>query len=467
MMKEKPNIILVVLDSLRHDRLSATGYDQNITPNLDALVERGMLFRNAISTGSWTVPAHASMFTGKLPGEHAAHARSKQLVADSKQTLAGRLSTIGYETVGVSANPWLREKYGFTAGFDTFKTLTPDLPFDYAGDPADEQWNDDWSSFYQYGKWILEGDPIKRMVNIAYNHMFVDEPVVGAERVNDAVLRRIKEINNDSFFLFVNYMDAHEPYKFRRDYLPSETDLTSAPSTAWNLSALEPNQNSANIDEIQAIYDAAVRYVDEKFGKLVSELAMNGVLSDTYLIVCSDHGQMLGEGGFWGHGMYLHNALVQVPLVIVPPDGVDYSEQIHSTVSLADLPRTVLELTGNNFDDYEAHSLSGFPSSFDDHDPVPVLAEAYGPQRTVSDPVIDLSTKGYRKMYFGQWCVNHNLDTDEYETKQRINASEGQISRENALTELKAIESKLDLDAQTNEGPSSDVEQRLGDLGYM
>lgn len=466
-MTNQPNIVLIVLDSLRRDRLSAFGADAAVAPTLDSLADEGTLFTDAISTGSWTVPAHGSLFTGELPSVHGAHAKNKQLSTKPEETLAGQLSESGYDTMGISANPWLKEQYGFTTGFDQFEPLTPSLPFDDAGDPNGEQWNDnDGSRLAQYGKWLFDGNPFKRMSNLVYSNFFLNHSVVDAEQVNARVSHWIDTVDGPSF-LFLNYMDTHEPYQIRPDYLPSDSELSSAPDISWNLSALEPNNNQTHKENIETVYDASVRYLDEQIDELVSKLKSDDLFEETYLIICSDHGQALGEHDFWGHGMYLHDVLTRVPLLIVPPQGTDYPDKINSAVSLADVPRVVLELTGEQFDNQGPHTFSNYTSMDECTTPLPAVSESYGPQKPVSSPVINLSHSGYRSLYLGQWKVYHNLDTGEYEVDYREDVPEIAVSRDQALSELNTVEATVSPAGQNENWEAQSVEQRLNDLGYM
>ncbi|MFB6187089.1 MAG: sulfatase-like hydrolase/transferase, partial [Halobacteriaceae archaeon] len=213
MTKNIPNIVLLVLDSVRGDRISNQEEFNVSTPNLTELSKKGRFFENAYSTGSWTVPAHGSLFTGKLPSEHGAHAKHKYFNVEKENTLPGILSSLSYTTVGFSTNPWISDEFGFARGFDEFYELRSPLPFsDEQADPRNEM---ESPSFSQVIRWILSGNPFKRGINGAYAKIFQDIPYAPASSMNDKIIDWISNHSEEPFFLFANYMDAHEPYTIR------------------------------------------------------------------------------------------------------------------------------------------------------------------------------------------------------------------------------------------------------------
>jgi arylsulfatase A-like enzyme len=276
----RPNVLLVTLDTTRADHLGAYGHWRDTSPHFDALAREGTLYTHAYSTSSWTLPSHASLFTGKFPSSHGARLdpqgpmRLGSAIADGggirarglspdEPTLASRLSDAGYATAGFVAGPWLMRNFGLSKGF--------------------EHWDDD-------GILDVNGRP--------------------AERLADAVLAWLSDWADAStrrpFFLFVNFFDAHYPYappaEYAHAYLPPDT--------------LANTMDRAQFDPL---YDAEIRYADEQLGRLLDFLRQRGLYDDTLVIVTADHGEMLGEHGDWGHNGILFEPLVRVPLVVKRP----------------------------------------------------------------------------------------------------------------------------------------------------
>jgi arylsulfatase A-like enzyme len=475
----KPNIVLIIADCLRKDRVGCYGYNRNNTPNLDRLAEGGKQYENVISTGSWTVPAHGSLFTGMYPSEHGNHAQNKYFSSGKNKTLAGQLSDIGYNSVGFSTNPWVTTNFGFDEGFDEFYDIKPRLPFDGVEGPKSEFRNTEFKSaaekWTEVVKWILSGNPIKRTVNGAYQQFYESHPISTAETVRSHITDWIDNRNDECpFFLFANVMDIHEPYRIHResmDLLNLDTEITELPNIKWNLDSLSQGKiDESSKEMMDSIYDSSIRYFDSQLDSLLTSLSKRNVLEDTIVIVSSDHGQSLGENGFWGHGTFLYDELVNIPLIVSGPENYlkNWPNTSH-THSLAELPYYLLGCIGESF---VSHStvLSNTSKKKINGENKPVIAESHG-LHEVGDYSVNIPNDGYRRTFFNHQSILRELDnksiiskTDKnhtdiksFENTTTIEKLESEITANLNISELE--ENVADIDTNT--------QQRLEDLGYM
>ena len=320
-----PNILLIVVDTLRADHLSAYGYPRSTSPHFDQFARESVWFENAIATSSWTLPSHASMLTGRDPHEHGAETRA---LDERYPTIGEALQHKGYRTAAFSANQyWFARREGFDRGFVRFG----DYFFD-AHSMAVRPY---------YGRVI---DELARRTTGNLNLPARKT----APDVNAEALRWIDRGAGRPFFVVMNYFDVHKPY------LPPEPYLTKFAASAEafhkttmfddpDFTKMTPAQLQRDIDA----YDGAISYVDDAFGRLIDELRASGVLANTIVVVTSDHGESFGE-----HGMYTHrNALylegIRVPLFVSWPGHVPSGARFTQPVSLTSLPSTLLDLLGD------------------------------------------------------------------------------------------------------------------------
>jgi arylsulfatase A-like enzyme len=304
---ERPNVLLVVVDTLRADRVSCYGYPRPTTPHIDGLCGRGIRFANVSSTSSWTLPAHASIFTGLFPIEHGATQEHTTLDA-GPATLAARLGEHGYATLGVSANPVVSVQSGLARGFDQFE----------------ETWRERESA-----------------------------PAAPGEHPNLRAVRRFLGVPRERpFFLFVNYIEVHgpntPPEPFRSRFLPDATDA-SVVARVQAIQAVDfylrrTPVSTRELRVLSDLYDGEVAYADRLVGDLLAELEQAGRLDDTVVILTSDHGENLGDHGHLRHVFSLAGSVVRVPLVIVLPGGRRAGEVSEEPASLLDLFATILAL---------------------------------------------------------------------------------------------------------------------------
>ena len=317
------NVALVVLDTLRKDAFDA---------EFDWLP--GKRFEHAWSTAKWTMPAHASLFTGKYASEVGVHAKSEGFDCP-EPALAESLRRGGYRTRAFSANLMVSPVFGFDRGFDTFdgtwrinvnsKSLK--------GWKEILEINQDTGGASRYANVIRRaiagqyriGASIKRGVEKRVGGLHSEPRDDGAEELLELV--RDTEFG-DNEFLFANLMEAHAPYS-----PPNGTAVDSSyDEVAATLTGDEPDQET-----IRSAYDEAVRYLSDQYRRIFTELERDF----DYIITVGDHGELFGEHGSWRHLHGVYPELAHVPLVVSGPDCEDHCSK---TTSLLDVHRTILEL---------------------------------------------------------------------------------------------------------------------------
>jgi arylsulfatase A-like enzyme len=293
--RPRPSIVLAVLDTTRADAVSAYGEVQGTTPNVDALARDGLLYEHAYANANWTLPSHATIFTGLLPMENGVRGGADKL--ESVPTLAELLGKAGYETVGINENPWLTRENGLARGFQRWK-----------------------------GKgWRM---PRRRMVKQ------VEKWLAGRRK-------------NRPFFLFLNIMDAHRPYRIRKGnpYLPGSFDLKRAKRImkAMNDYICRCTPDDPDVLVLRALYYDSVRAADAKLGAVLD--AVRAVAPSAIVVAASDHGEQFGEHGLLEHDMGVGHALLHVPLVVHGLPDVAPA-RISTPVQLADLTPAILAWAG-------------------------------------------------------------------------------------------------------------------------
>lgn len=406
-----PDIVLLVLDTQRVDRLSCYGHPFETTPYLDELAADATLFRHAYSTAQWTIPSHSSMFTGLYPGQHnMLHASS--VLPDDLTTLAERLSEHGYFTAGFCNNPLIGVvNTGLQRGFYSFLNyggLMTSRPHQTGGEKH---------IFDRYRQRFKRG--LAKVLNymqdrFAHSDALLDlsfSPMLSplwqtalsfkgntAKALQDTAKLHIERrglAKDQPIFSFVNLMEVHMPY-----HPPPGFVERFAPQVAGNKAArrylrqfnsdvfgwMAPlvnkidEQNKAILD---GMYDAEVAYQDELVGTFLKQMRASGVLDHTLLIVCSDHGEHLGEKQLMGHSISLYDTLVHVPTIIRDPAGdLPRGTTVDQIVSTRRIFHTALTAARTNTAAEESLTLAQSPAS--DPDQGRVFALGVTPQNLLN-----------------------------------------------------------------------------------
>jgi arylsulfatase A-like enzyme len=345
-----PNVLLIVLDTVGADHLSLYGYDRPTSPSINELANRGIRFDRVQAASSWTLPSHASMFTGRWPHELSASWFTP--LDGTYPTLAEFLGSRGYATAGFIANTWYcGADSGLARGFTeyqdyafprltAFKTTTlVDRPME--GVRALEGHLEDWLVFdrlspvMEYIWWLFETD---RKETSVVNREFLDW------------LSRRRQPERP-FFAFLNFFEAHHPYQLpekgiRRFGVRPRTAREATLLRDWRL-LIRNGPSPHQVKFARDAYDDCVADLDEHLGLLIDELDRRSVLERTWVVITADHGESFGEqpGVFW-HGTSLYQAQLHVPLVVIPPAGGPPPRVVSETVSLRDLAATIVEALG-------------------------------------------------------------------------------------------------------------------------
>jgi len=410
------NVVLVVLDTVRADRLSLYGYGRPTTPNLERLAAESAVFDQARAPASWTLPSHASMFTGRWPGELGVERRG--WLDATAPTLAERFRDAGADTGGFVANPFFcGHESGLARGFQVYD--------DYPITPG-EVLRSSSLGWFLARSWVRLGVLwTARTQAGTMRDVDLDFSRKDATAVSREFLRWLDRRGDRPFFAFLNLFDAHDPYLPPAGF-PSRFAAVSPPDTPHLLrdwqrvdkSRLSPADARAAADA----YDDCLAALDAQLGDLIEELRGRGVLDRTVLIVTSDHGEQFGEHGAFGHGLSLHDEELRVPLLIRAPGLVPPGRVVAEPVSLRDVAATALDASGLGplVDPLPGGSLAslwgdGRPGP-DAPPPSPAFAELRGPvdeRETLRDVGDDRPPDSWRGIVLGGFAYLRRGDGRE------------------------------------------------------
>lgn len=404
---DAPNVIVIVVDTLRADHLSSYGYERDTSPFMDSLAAEGVRFENAIAPSSWTQPSHASLLTGRYTYEHQAE---NTPLDDTYPTIGEVMQANGYRTGAFSANTlFFTRRQGHGRGFLRFEDNYQSAP--------DAFFN---SSLYGF---LFDFYGLRK----ALNYEGVPTRVLAPD-INRAALDWVDRDDEKPFLIFMNYFDVHDPYTppepYRSKYAstPDPGGLINGFMERYSPS-LTPEQIQTEIDA----YDGSIAYVDDQIKALFSELEGRGLLENTIVIVTSDHGESFGEHGILQHSASLYLPEIHVPLIVWAPGKVPAGKTVETPVTIAALPSTILSLVNVTDDPFPGPSLALLISGeapADWPDPISELAQMAGAAQ------VNPSTHGAMKSVVGaemQYITHekfgeelYNWRTDPQETTNLV-----------------------------------------------
>ncbi len=332
----RPNILVISIDTLRADHLSAYGYPRKTSPNLDALAREGVLFVDATSHSTWTLPAHVSMLTGLDPAAHGVLARNHR-IQPYHHTLTERLRAAGYATsawVGTRDWGFVGSVYGFDAGFDRFIHFPHPRRFRSA-----------------------------RLLR-AFDERWLRHVEGGVGNARDEVTNVINWVaveRDEPFFAFVHFYDVHSkeetlPYEapppFREMFCEGDVDAVDlcddgvcATDRLLEIArGWKKPLDSEEVEWVRCLYDGGIAFVDHEVGRLLDAIRDFGILDDTIVVVTSDHGEAFFEHDYPLHSS-LHHEITRIPLIIRAKGGIA-GKRANGVVRQSDLLPTVLDLAG-------------------------------------------------------------------------------------------------------------------------
>lgn len=374
-----PDIIFIVLDTHRADRLGLYGYDRPISPNLDRFAAQGVVFEQAIAPAQWTVPSHASMFTGLYPTAHGVVQSSRALSAD-RPHLAETLRDAGYDTVGFCNNPLVGIlNNGFKRGFRTFYNYGgafPSLPQSSSHLPwplsrAAEAYTQFLRRIsYPIQNFFGQSDIAFRVslnawLTPLWSKManFKGQNERSVQDIVTFLQNREKRAGERPLFLFLNLMETHLPFwppgefidrvaPYFRNSKEARTIMRTWNREAYRWAApLAEPLSELESQVLSDLYDAEVAYQDNYLGQLFDWLEQRQRRDNTLTIIVADHGDGLGEHGYMGHAFVAYQELVHVPLILHWPGQLAANQRISTPVSTRRVYHTMLNAAGNLPDD--------------------------------------------------------------------------------------------------------------------
>lgn len=303
-----PNVIIIVMDTVRQDHLSCYGYKRDTSPNLDQLKRGSRIYYNAYSTSCWTSSAHASLFTGLYPIVHKTTQENWRM-SDRLKTLAEIFSTSGYETVGIVENPMLSKYFNFDQGFSMY--------------------HETWIRSYKDRiiKWFTNE-----------NSAFI-------------LFKRTlkKRDKRKPFFMFINFIEPHSPYNSSQQFYGkflSDRSLQCEENMVRRYFLGKIFFNQHELQHLNELYDAEILYVDYWIGKMIDELKKRDLWNNTIFIVTSDHGENIGDHGMMDHIFCLYESTIKIPLIIHYPQLFPCNSEDYNIVQLTDIFPTLLKIVG-------------------------------------------------------------------------------------------------------------------------
>jgi arylsulfatase A-like enzyme len=337
-MRSRPNIVLLIMESIRPDLMGCYGGPVPNTPRLQALAESGLKFRNAVSAGGWTVASIGSMFTGLYPSEHRLLAGSDVGLQRDIRTLPELLQDVGYQTRAIFSTDLITDYPDFLRGFHQY-VKTQDQP----------------------GTLV---ELLRRPTVLLTDRHYAQSAIWNLANGRDArtfyitlILQEWLDqlIGGDPFFVFVHFQMPHAPYAPPRPFVPdlskygfdrAKRRRLNNRSAGYHYMAGAITLDQQIFSYYRELYAAEIRYLDWRIGQVVDMLDARGLLENTLLIAIGDHGENIGDHELMYHNFSVYETITHVPWIMAGPGLSQYATQVETPVSHTDLLPTILELVG-------------------------------------------------------------------------------------------------------------------------
>ncbi len=363
---KRPNVVLIVLDTLRKD------YGERYLMHI--LRRRGFVYYpNSIAPSPWTTPTHASIFTGLYPSLHKAHEtsfkKSYEVFLRSKDTVWNDLLSEGYSTYLLSANIFISPYFGFS-GFDKFYLSNKHPPTILSINETKALQAHSKPSSIQIARSLIESGEYKLLIKSALQKVLLNNRlVVGFYSIlskwpldlgiSEFISSISKLDTSNPIFLVMNLMEMHEPYPTLRD---------SAEINYHTIKSWAGETHREVVAEYRRGYEMEIKYLSEKLPKLLDTLRERGLFDNSLVIILSDHGQLLGEHGKINHGTFLYDELIRIPLWIKYPWEVEPAECMDGYVSLVKIRELITEVAeGGYYSDEKLCSPIAFSEVYGTH----------------------------------------------------------------------------------------------------
>jgi arylsulfatase A-like enzyme len=321
--EEKPNVLLIVIDTLRWDHVSSYNYPPKTTPSIDEFAREAVQYQTAISQSPWTTPSHAAIFTGQYPSRNGVDGRNIHLHRDNN-TMAEVLARNGYQTAGFINNVYIRRQTGLAQGF--------------------QQYEEFWGR--------NEGSSLMLLIEFL-QEKFRPRSDKGAAETSRALANWLDHDWNSKspFFLFTHFMEPHAPYGSTKEYLQKFLPAGVQPDSAHRVNqdaelyiCDKLNMTDGDFEILRSLYDSDIRYLDNIIGGLLELLRSRNLIDNTIVILTADHGENFGEHHLMSHELSVYDTLVRVPLLIRYPRNLPAGSKFENPVQLIDLFPTVLQI---------------------------------------------------------------------------------------------------------------------------
>lgn len=348
----KPNILMIIVDSLRADHVSCYGYHRETTPNIDRLAAEGCLFEAAITAAPFSPASYASLFSNLYPHQHGVDGDMVRIWPDSFTRLAERMKENAYGTFGISNNDFVGTRCNAATGFDRYV----------------DAWGPSWP-LRQHRRAIRAARKYLGERTARWVESNRAQCVVKGDSVKTIRLARdmIRARGDHPFFGFLVLMDPHAPYdRRRREFVPKSKAVptffrqVNAGNMWVNAMASGSGPDSTNLRIATDCYDSEIHFADHCIGELLDCLRQQGILDETVVIVAADHGEAFGEHGVWGHGFCLNDCVTRVPLIIRCPEYWAAGQRSPALVQLHDVHELCVSIAtdGNPRPDQFRHCLT-------------------------------------------------------------------------------------------------------------
>jgi arylsulfatase A-like enzyme len=415
-----PNVILVLIDTLRADHLGVYGYARNTSPNIDKFASEGILFENAFSQASWTYPSVASIQTSLYPSQ-IGEFYSKFILNDSLLTLTEYMKNNFYETIAVISNVYVSKGFGFSQGFDIF----------------------DQDS-------VLKPDSIT-------SHL-----------VTDKAIKYLREYGDEPFFLWVHYMDPHSIYIHHPEYgyRKENSSNIDVPLTGDRLKEITKSLNPDDIQYVIDTYDEEVSYTDQNFGRLIDAIKELELDKNTVIILSADHGEEFLERRRFGHAASLYNEIIHVPLIIYSPfENGRKGTIVGQNVEVRNIARTIIETCGLPNDNFGGMNLYGTQANNGEKELIfsqqSEAAESKTPERTVimgKWKLIEKTKEGTFELY--------DLESDYREKENLFGSDKIEDVRRRLLSALSSFNPDVVAHSESAQHNYEEI-RKIKALGYI
>lgn len=346
--QKRMNVLLIVSDTTRAKTFLPM-LERGTLSGIEKIAKRGTKYTQAISVAPWTLPSHASLFSGQYPSSHRTYNQSYNFTP-STPTLSELLADAGYQTVGISNNAWISSEFNFDRGFNEFYSSKKPLPggVDFTDLVTYES---TLERVKELASRITLRNSVPSVLNAFYAKFIDDLYDNGAFMTNLRAKNWIKNRDkNRPFFMFINYLEPHlkydPPTRYKKEFM-NNTTIRSASRVnqdAWSYIVGKTEMTEDAFDILKRLYKAEIAYLDSRLENLFQFLSDQNILDNTLVIVTGDHGENIGEHELMDHQYSLHETLVHVPLVMRLPGVIPEGKSKSCLVELRDIYPSVLDI---------------------------------------------------------------------------------------------------------------------------